>query len=526
VAENAAVGTVVGTFLTTDVDAGDTFTYTLVSGAGATDNASFTILGSQLKTNASFDFETKSSYSVRVRATDAGGLSFESQFTISVTNVNEVPADIALSGGSVNENVAGAAIGVLSVTDPDAGGSHVFSVPGGSPFEVSGTTLKLKAGQSLDFESTPSVTVDVTVTDQGALTRTETFTISVNNGNEPPADIALSGGTVAENAAGAAVGLLSVTDPDTGGSHVFSVPNASAFEVSGTTLKLKAGQALDFETTPSVTVDVTVTDQDGLTRTEALTITVSNVNETPTDIALSGTAVADKTAGAAVGVLSVTDPDAGGSHAFSVPIASPFEVSGTTLKLKSGQALDFDVTPSVTVDVTVTDQGGLARTEAFTITVSNGNDAPTDIALTGGSVAENAAGAVVGTLSVTDPDAPTFTNHVKRVFEAAAPNQTWLTDMTYIPTQEGFLYVAGILDMHSRQIVGLSMDSHMRTELVLRAVDMAAHERRPSSGLILHSDRGSQYTSHAYQDALMECEMVSSMSEVGDCYDNAPMESF
>jgi hypothetical protein len=292
----------------------------------------------------------------------------------------------------------------LSVTDPDAGGSHVFSVPGGSPFEVSGTTLKLKAGQTLDFESTPSVTVDVTVTDQGALTRTETFTISVNNGNEPPADIALSGGTVAENAAGAAVGLLSVTDPDAGGSHVFSVPNASAFEVSGTTLKLKAGQALDFETTPSVTVDVTVTDQDGLTRTEAFTITVSNVNETPTDIALSGTAVADKTAGAAVGVLSVTDPDAGGSHAFSVPIASPFEVSGTTLKLKSGQALDFDVTPSVTVDVTVTDQGGLDRTEAFTITVSNGNDAPTDIALTGGSVAENAAGAVVGTLSVTDPD--------------------------------------------------------------------------------------------------------------------------
>ena len=128
--------------------------------------------------------------------------------------------------------------------------------------------------------------------------------------------------------------------------------------------------------------------------------------------------------------------------------------------------------------------------------------------------------------TVTDPDAPTFTNHVKRVFKATSPNTTWLTDMTYIPTQEGFLYVAGILDMHSRQIVGLSMDNHMRTEMVLRAVDMATHERRPSSGLILHSDRGSQYTCHAYQDALMAGGILSSMSAVGDCYDNAPMESF
>ena len=122
VAENAASATTVGTLSATDADAGDTFTYTLVSGTGSTDNASFTISGSTLRIAAVFDFETKTSYSVRVRVTDAGGLSFEKAITISVTNENEAPTDVAANANSVAENAAsGTSVATMSATDVDAG---------------------------------------------------------------------------------------------------------------------------------------------------------------------------------------------------------------------------------------------------------------------------------------------------------------------------------------------------------------------------------------------------------------------
>src|SRR5205814_1505855 len=98
VAENQAANTVVGALSTTDVDAGSTFTYTLVAGVGSTDNASFNISGANLQTSAAFDFETKNSYSVRIRSTDNGALFFEKAFVVTVTDVNEAPTDITLSG--------------------------------------------------------------------------------------------------------------------------------------------------------------------------------------------------------------------------------------------------------------------------------------------------------------------------------------------------------------------------------------------------------------------------------------------
>jgi hypothetical protein len=149
VAENAAVNTTAGTLSTTDPDAGDTFTYTLVSGNGSTDNASFNILGNSLRTSASFDYETKNSYSIRVRSTDQGSLWVEKQFTITVTNVNEAPVATPQSGLTVNS--CNTLTVTLSGTDPEnnplsyiistlplhgnlydgtgTGGTHITSVP-------------------------------------------------------------------------------------------------------------------------------------------------------------------------------------------------------------------------------------------------------------------------------------------------------------------------------------------------------------------------------------------------------------
>lgn len=121
---------------------------------------------------------------------------------------------------------------------------------------------------------------------------------------------------------------------------------------------------------------------------------------------------------------------------------------------------------------------------------------------------------------------PTAANVLNRRFRATAPNRAWLGDITFIPTGEGFLYLAGVLDLFSRKIVGWSMADHLRVELVEAALTMAVAQRHPRPGLIHHSDRGVQYCCGEYRELMESWGMVSSMSRVGDCYDNAPKESF
>jgi putative transposase len=122
-----------------------------------------------------------------------------------------------------------------------------------------------------------------------------------------------------------------------------------------------------------------------------------------------------------------------------------------------------------------------------------------------------------------DPVAP---NLLDRQFTATAPNQKWLADITFIPTQEGDLYLAPVLDLYARKIVGWAMDTTLKSELVQRALQMALRQRRPAAGLLHHSDQGGQYTSQAYQRLLKNHHCQVSMSRVSNCYDNAPMESF
>ncbi|WP_197339992.1 IS3 family transposase [Ralstonia solanacearum] len=120
---------------------------------------------------------------------------------------------------------------------------------------------------------------------------------------------------------------------------------------------------------------------------------------------------------------------------------------------------------------------------------------------------------------------PVAPNLLERNFTATAPNQVWTTDITYVPTAEGWLYLAVIIDLFSRQVVGWSMQPHMKAELVTDALRMAWFRRRPAAGVIVHSDRGSQYCSGLFQGALRAYGMRSSMSRRGDCWDNAPTES-
>lgn len=121
---------------------------------------------------------------------------------------------------------------------------------------------------------------------------------------------------------------------------------------------------------------------------------------------------------------------------------------------------------------------------------------------------------------------PVAANQLNQNFWVEAPNAVWVADITFIHTRQGWLYLASILDLYSRMVVGWAMDKTLSRQLALDALEMALRRRRPEAGLVHHSDRGGQYCSYEFQKRLQAVGMICSMSRRGDCYDNAVMESF
>jgi len=189
-AENNVPGATIGIFSTVDPDAGDSFTYSLVAGTGSADNASFTINGTKLLAAAPFNYETKSSYSIRIRSTDQGGRFTEKAFTIRVTNVNEAPADVTLSSTSIAEdNAVGAVVGTFSSVDPDAANSFTYSlVAGNGSTDNTSFTISvnnLLAAVPFNFDSKDSYSIRVRSTDQGGLSVEKVFAIDIRNLDQP-----------------------------------------------------------------------------------------------------------------------------------------------------------------------------------------------------------------------------------------------------------------------------------------------------------------------------------------------------
>ena len=126
-----------------------------------------------------------------------------------------------------------------------------------------------------------------------------------------------------------------------------------------------------------------------------------------------------------------------------------------------------------------------------------------------------------------DHEQPIAPNRLgQRAAPVARPNEAWAADITYVPTDEGWLYLAGVLDLGSRRLVGWAMGESLETSLPMEALRMALRQRRPADGLLHHSDRGCQYASEAYREQLVAWGVTPSMSRRGNCYDNAAMESF
>jgi putative transposase len=141
-------------------------------------------------------------------------------------------------------------------------------------------------------------------------------------------------------------------------------------------------------------------------------------------------------------------------------------------------------------------------------------------------IAVKPARAFVPQTTQSDATDQRFENRLDRQFDAALPNQKWVGDITYLATAQGWMYLAVILDLCSRRVVGWSTSDHLKTELVSEALANAITQRRPGKGLLHHSDRGCQYTSENYQRLLNQMQMEVSMSDPSQCWDNAVAESF
>jgi len=423
--ENNPPGVVVGTFAAADPDAGSSHTFALTGGTGADDNATFSISGNTLIINASADSETKSAYSIRVRATDNGnpGLTRDQVFAISVSGVNEVPTLLTLNGGSLAENgVANATAGTLTAVDPDVGSSHSFALVSGSggednaSFSILGNALRITA--PANFEEQNSYKVRIRVTDNGGLTLDTAFTIAVTDVNEAPTNLVLSLNSIAENnAPNAIVGLLSASDPDTAASHTFSLVAGSGdtgngnFTIVGNALRITQTANFEGQQSYSVRIRATDTGNAALTVDRSLGVSVTNVNEPPTNLALDDAFVAEQSAiGTTVGLLTISDPDAGTLPVYTL-VPGPgdddngsFTITGAALV--TAKALDYETKSSYTVRIRAADGGGPEMTTETTlaVTVTDVDEEPGDIALTSTAIAENnIAGAYVGTLTVNDP---------------------------------------------------------------------------------------------------------------------------
>ena len=456
ISENVVLGADVGSLSATDPDAASTVSYSLVIGTGSADNAAFSIDGDTLRTAAVFDYESKSSYTIRVRATDQGGLSIDKVFTIVVTNVNETPTDITLSATSIAENRAtGSAVGILSATDPDAASTVTYALVTGTgsadnaAFSLDGGTLR--AAAVFDYESRSSYTIRVRATDQGGLSTDKVFSVAVTNANEAPTDIVLSATTVAENrAAVSAVGTLSATDPDAGNTFMYSLvagigsADNAAFSIDGDTLRTAA--VFDYESKSSYTIRVRAIDQGGLSTDKVFSIAVTNVNETPTNIALSAATISENVViGSSISTLSATDPDAASTFAYALVAGTgsadnaAFSLDGDTLR--SATVFDYESKSAYSIRVRATDQGGLSTDKVFTIVVTNVNEAPSGIALSVLTVAENlAAGSAVGALSATDPDAASTVSYSLVIGTGSADNAAFSMDGDTLRTAAVFDY--------------------------------------------------------------------------------------
>ncbi len=491
-------GTLVANFSATDPDGG-ALTFALVNNAGG--RFAMTTAGVLTVANGSLlDREAASSHVVRIRVTDAGGLSYEKDFTVAVNNINEAPGTVtatlllANGVGAENSALAGTALANLAASDPD-GTAPTFTIPDDPRgwFQVVGNQLKFKTGLSFDFEALKAAGLTVSDIDgdgrqevvysaklkasDGALgsAAETTVTVRIEDANDAPSDITAGTLAVNENAANTTlVGSFAGTDQDAGDGLTFSLVNDAGgrFAIDATgKLTVKNGALLNYEAAASHTITVRATDESGAIRDENFVVTINNVNEAPFAPAVSQS-LWSMTEGVTTAQTfvsySATDPD--GTTPSYYETLDPwdwFYISGNTLQLRGGLNLDFDSLAAHGNDwwrkiedsdgdgqLEVAYLAAVRSTDGVLDSGSNGgdgwawfrvedkNEAPTVGAQSFG-VAESAPGAgqtLVGTVQFNDPDSQGYNRDHRFAITGGA------TGMFSINQTTGQIYLQGQLN--------------------------------------------------------------------------------
>lgn len=392
--ENLNPNTAVALLDAVDPDLNDTHTFLLVNGAGSSGNSYFSIQGADLIATNPFNFESASSVSVRLRATDPAGASVESILNFTITNVNEVPSDISMSNGAIGENQnAGTAVSLLNSIDPDAGDTHTYTLVSGagsthnSSFTISNGQLFTAA--VFDYESTPVLTIRVRSTDAGGLFLEKSLTINVSDNNDAPTDLNLTATSIQENLSPSSpvAGFIPL-DQDAADTHSFLLVSGAGdthnglFSISGA--QLVATAPFDFESQNQLSIRVRTTDLQGAFFEKVIAIQIVNVNEQPLSMGLTVDSIAENLAiGTLVGNLSAIDVDANDTHSYQLVAGagdidnSSFMISGN--QLLSAAMFDFETQNTYSIRVRTLDAAGLFLDSAFTIDIIDVNESATAV---------------------------------------------------------------------------------------------------------------------------------------------------
>ncbi len=379
VREDAAVNTPVGMLAAHDPDAGNVFTYALVSGAGATDNASFVIRKDTLFSAAAFDYSVQKTCSIRVETHDQSGASFDTVFVITVLHVNHAPTGVSLTGVSVTDNAqAGSLAGTLAATDKDAADSHTFALVAGtgsddnSAFTISNNSLLLAA--ALDASGKTARSIRVEVKDDSGATFQQQITVSFAHVNHAPTAVKLGALPVTDTSAvGTLAGILSAVDRDSADTHTFSLVAGTGSGDNGSFLvrndSLLVNAALSAKKTYAILVQAQ--DDSGATADSSFAVTVTHGDHPPTDIRLSDSVIDESAAvGTSVGMLHAIDKDSlTETYKFTLVggDTGTFEILYGAVNTKLALSYSADSIYSITVQVS--DGNGGVFQKMFTIKV-------------------------------------------------------------------------------------------------------------------------------------------------------------
>jgi gliding motility-associated-like protein len=416
--ENLPSRATIGYLSTTDQDALGNFSYSFVSGTGSTDNASFNLNGNELRSNAKFNYETKSNYSIRVKSSDGLGGAFEEVFTITVIDSNDMPTNLLLSNTSITENrQVGSIIGYFDAEDEDNSDNFTYSFFNGASNDNGKFILvnnQLRTGQVFNYEDKSFHIIYVKAEDNSGLAITKQFVIGIIDSNDIPTALELSSAMVAENEpASTFIGLFTTTDADQFTGFNYSLVGGAGaadngmFKVSNDSLYTNS--LFNYESRSVYSIRLRSTDASAGFIERSFEIGVSNQNDAPSDIIASSLSLIENASvGSEIGTLTSTDEDPGETFEYSFASGSgdnhnaSFKLIGA--KLVSNFVANYEVQKTYSIRIKSSDKQGLTTEKILEIAIVDEAENPSSMADTF-SVSETAGiGTVIGTVSASSPD--------------------------------------------------------------------------------------------------------------------------